>query len=73
MAQFEEIYSELKGRTGTDDEVEKELCRRIAEIEEQGEVVPGLSKGDWLLSVALIVLGTVAPIVVFACKLGIYG
>ena len=58
MAQFEEVYEELKGRTGTDPEIEKELCRRVAEIETQGEVVPGLEKGDWILSWVLIALGT---------------
>lgn len=71
MAQYEEIYEELKGRTGTNTDVEKELCRRIAEIETQGEVVPGLDKRDWWLSCALIVLGTVLPIVVYAFKLGV--
>ena len=71
MAQYEFVYEELKGRTGTNPDVEKELCRRIAEIEEQGEVGPGLSKSDWWLSLVLIVLGTVLPIVVYAFKLGI--
>lgn len=73
MAQYEEVYEELKGRTGTDPEVEKELCKRVAEIETQGEVVPGLTKGDWILSWVLIALGTFLPIVVYACKLGISG
>lgn len=71
MALYEEVYEELKNRTGTSFEVEQELCRRIAEIEEQGEVVPGLDKKDWIISVALILLGTVLPIVVYAFKLGI--
>lgn len=73
MAQYEEVYEELKGRTGTDPDVEKELCRRIAEIETQGEVVPGLTKGDWILSWVLIALGTFLPIIIYACKLGISG
>lgn len=73
MAQYEEIYEELKGRTGTDPEVEKELCKRVAEIETQGAVVSGLTKGDWILSWILIALGTFLPIVVYACKLGISG
>lgn len=71
MTLYDEIYEELKGRTGTMPEVEKELCARIAEIEAQGEVVEGLEKKDWILSALLIVLGTVLPIVVYAFKLGI--
>lgn len=71
MSLYEEVYEELKGCTGTNPDVEQELCRRIAEIEQQGEVVPGLDKKDWIISVALIVLGTVLPIVVYAFKLGI--
>ncbi len=73
MATYEDVYEELKGRTGTSPEVEKELCKRIAEIETQGEVVPGLTKGDWILSWILIALGTVLPIVIYAFKLGISG
>ena len=73
MATYEEVYEELKGRTGTDPEVEKELCRRVAEIESQGEVVPGLKKIDWVISWVLIALGTFLPIVIYAFKLGISG
>ena len=73
MAQYEEVYEELKGRTDTDPEIEKELCRRVAEIESQGGVVDPLPKGDWILVAVLIALGTFLPIIVYACLLGISG
>ncbi len=54
MVLYEEVYEELKGRTGTDPEIEQELCKRISEIESQGSVVAGLTKGDWIITWALI-------------------
>ena len=71
MAQFEEVYAELKGNTGTSPEIEEEICRRVAEIEDMESVVPGLTKSDWILTWVLIALGTFLPIIVYACKLGI--
>ena len=73
MVQYEEVYEELKGRTDTDPDIEKELCKRVAEIESQGGVVDPLPKGDWILIWILCALGTFLPIVIYAFKLGISG
>ncbi len=73
MVLYEEVYEELKGRTGTDPEIEQELCKRISEIESQGSVVAGLTKGDWIITWVLIALGTFLPIVIYAYNLGISG
>ncbi|MBQ0079063.1 MAG: hypothetical protein KBS66_04110 [Eubacterium sp.] len=71
MASYEEVYEQLQGKTGTDPDVEKELCRRIAEIESTDGVVENLKKSDWALSWICIAVGTFLPIVIYAIKLGI--
>lgn len=68
---YESVYEELKGRTGTDPEIEKELCRRIAEAEAVKSIVPELSRIDWILTWIFIVLGSGLPILYYALKLGI--
>lgn len=73
MVQFEEVYEELKGRTGTDPDIEQELCRRVAEIESEDGVVESLQKIDWIMVVILIILGTIVPIIYYAAKYGISG
>ncbi|MCI7300951.1 hypothetical protein NIA71_06575 [Ihubacter massiliensis] len=72
MKGYDDVYAELKGRTGTAPEIEQELCRRIAEIETTGSVVPELTKMDWVITWILIAVGTVLPIAYYAIKLGVY-
>jgi len=71
MAGYEGVFEELKGRTGTGAEVEAELCRRIARVEEAGEVVPGLTRRDWNATWALMIVCGLAPIIVYAFLLGV--
>lgn len=71
MAQFEYVYQELQNNTGTSPDIEEELCRRIAEIEDEDSIVPGLTKSDWILTWVLIALGTFLPIIYYAVKLGV--
>jgi hypothetical protein len=51
--------------------VEAELCRRIARVEEAGEVVPGLTRRDWNATWALMIVCGLAPIIVYAFLLGV--
>jgi hypothetical protein len=71
MSNYDEVNSELYGKTGTDPEVEKELIRRIAIIEEQGNVVPPLTKNDWILTLILFVVVGLGPVFYEAIKLGV--
>jgi hypothetical protein len=71
MAKFEEVYADLKGRTGLEPEMEKELCSRIAIIESQRDVVPPLTKTDWIMAVGLIAAVGLLPVVVEALRFGI--
>ena len=71
MERYEEVYAELHGRTGTDTEIEKELCKRIAEAETTESIVPELKKIDWVITWVFIALGTGVPILYYAFKLGV--
>ncbi len=71
MDMYEEVYSELEGKTGTDPALEKELARRIAIIEEQKEIVPSLTKNDWILAMILFILAGLGPVFYEAFKLGV--
>lgn len=71
MSMYEEVYSELEGKTGTEPEIEKELARRIAIIEDQKEIVPPLTKNDWILAVILFLLVGLGPVFYEAFKLGV--
>lgn len=72
MANFEEVYSELKGRTGLEQEMEKDLCNRIAIIEDQGNIVEPLHKADWLLAIVLIAVVGLIPVFIEAFIIGIH-
>lgn len=72
MGNYDDVYSELNGKTGMDLEAEKELIRRIAIIEEQGNIVPSLTKNDWILAVILFVAVGLGPVFFEAFKLGIH-
>ena len=65
------VYNDLRGTTTLDNEIEKELCERIAVIEKEGSLVPPLEKIDWIISIALIVFISLVPVFVMATKLGI--
>lgn len=71
MVKYEDVYNDLKGRTGTDFEVEKELCKRIAIIEDKREIVPKLSK-DWIATWVLMVVCGAFPIIIEAFRLGVH-
>ncbi|MCQ4635198.1 hypothetical protein NE619_00430 [Anaerovorax odorimutans] len=72
MASHEEVYKELKGRTGLNPDIEDELCRRISVIENSdGEIVPHLTKGDWIATWALIIVAGIIPILVEAFRYGL--
>ena len=72
MGNYNEVYSELNGKTGTDPEIEKELIRRIAIIEEQGNIVPPLTKSDWVLALILFVVVGLGPVFYEAFQLGVH-
>ncbi|MCC7570885.1 MAG: hypothetical protein GX567_11560 [Clostridia bacterium] len=71
MKSYESVYSELKGKTGLDEELEKELCKRVATIEEKGDIVPPLKKIDWAFILALFVLAGLLPVFIEAFRLSI--
>lgn len=71
MSNFDDVYSELKGKTGTDPEIERELARRIAIIESQEDPVPSLTKADWILALLLFLIVGLGPVFYEAVKLGV--
>jgi len=66
MNKTEEVYSQLKGKTGLEEEMEKELCRRIAVIEEEGTLVEPLYKSDWIAIIILFFGVGILPVIVAA-------
>ena len=57
---------QLQGKTGLDESYEKELIRRIEEIENQGSVVDPLTSTDWIITFALILFVGIAPVIYYA-------
>ncbi len=71
MTKYDEVYNELAERTGLNPEIEKELCKRISIIEEQGDIVPSLSRTDWICVMGLIFVVGLLPVFIEAFLLGI--
>lgn len=69
MSAVAEIKSELSGNTNFDEDHEDELFERIAEVEDEeakGELVPGLTKADYVLIVIMLVALGFLPLVYYA-------
>jgi hypothetical protein len=66
MSNVEEIAAELSGNTNFDEDHEAELFDRIAEIEKEereGELIPGLTKGDYILIVVMFIVFGILPVI----------
>lgn len=66
MTLYESIESRLSGKTGMPEEIEKELIRRIAVIEEEGGVCENLPKSDWIATCLIAVIFGILPVVLVA-------
>ena len=69
MSDIEEIRAELSGNTNFDADHEEELFKRIAEVEEEertGGLVPGLTKSDYILIVAMFLVLGGLPVIYYA-------
>lgn len=60
---MENIYKELAGKTEMNQELELDLSRRIAEIEEKGSIVPPLTKGDFALGLISVAALGILPVI----------
>lgn len=66
MTLYESIKSRLSGRTGMPEEIEEELIRRIAVIEEEGGVCENLPKSDWIATCLIAAIFGILPVVLVA-------
>lgn len=62
----ENVREELEGKTGFDKDIEDTLIERVAEIEENDGVVPGLNKADWIVMTAIVIAALAAFITSFS-------
>ena len=62
----ENVRVELEGKTGFDKDIEDTLIERVAEIEENDGVVPGLNKADWIVMTAIVIAALAAFITSFS-------
>lgn len=67
MSIYETIERRIKGKTELPEELEQELIRRIAVIEEEGGVCEDLPKLDWALTVIIAALLGILPVILVAC------
>ena len=62
-SQIEDIRAVLHGRTGMSEEIEKDLFKRIAEIEECRSMIKPMTKVDLISGLAFALLLGVLPVV----------
>lgn len=61
----EDVRKELEGTTGFDKDIEDDLISRIAEIEQNDGVVPGLNKTDLGIMGVITAIGIILFVTVF--------
>lgn len=67
MSMYEIIENRIKGKTEMPEDLEQELIRRIAVIEEEGGVCEDLPRFDWALTVIIAVMFGILPVILVAC------
>lgn len=71
MGNFDSIRTELEGKTSFDRDHEEDLFKAIEimeDAEEKGELVVGLSKIDYILTVIFIIVVGLGPLAYYAFK-----
>ncbi len=72
MDKLEEIRNELAGNTSFDEEHEEDLFQAILtmeEAEQNDELVQGLTKGDYILTLLFIIILGLVPVAYYAISL----